>query len=100
MAESRSSKKRNPKSRRRLDASAPDRVAIMDLLDHAGRPLKRRQLVEELDVKGQDSIEVFRRRLKAKCFRRSSNSGDMRSRCSAASKVSKRDSPSRGLGAD
>ncbi len=49
----------------RIDATAPDRVAIMDTLDHAGRPLKRRELVDALDVKGQDSLEILRRRLKA-----------------------------------
>lgn len=50
---------------RHIDAPAPDRVAIMEALDEAGRPLKRRELVHALGVKGQDSIEILRRRLKA-----------------------------------
>ena len=37
----------------------------MALLNEAGRPLKRRDLVQRLDVKGQDSIEILRRRLRA-----------------------------------
>ncbi|MEE4173118.1 MAG: ribonuclease R [Xanthomonadales bacterium] len=48
-----------------IDASAPDRIAIMEALDEAGSPLKHRELVHALDVKGQDSIEILRRRLKA-----------------------------------
>jgi ribonuclease R len=37
----------------------------MAALDEAGRPLQQRELVHALDVKGEDSIEIVRRRLKA-----------------------------------
>jgi len=49
----------------RIDAEAPNRIAIMECLDEAGRPLKHKELVQALDVKGQDSLEILRRRLKA-----------------------------------
>ncbi len=65
MAARKPGRKKNPEGPQRLDATAPDRAAIMARLDAVGRPLKRRELVQELDVKGQDSLEILRRRLKA-----------------------------------
>ncbi len=49
----------------RIDAPAPDRVEIQEALDDAGRPLQREELVDALDVRGEDSIEILRRRLRA-----------------------------------
>ena len=58
--------KRSPsETKGHIDAPAPDRTAIMATLDEAGRPLQQRELVQALDVKGQDSIEILRRRLNA-----------------------------------
>jgi len=49
----------------RIDAVAPDRQAILDLLEDQGRPLKRRELFERLGIESDDSREIMRRRLKA-----------------------------------
>jgi ribonuclease R len=56
---------KKPSENDRIDAPAPDRVEIMDCLDHAGRPLKRGELQKALKVKGDDSQEILRRRLRA-----------------------------------
>ena len=58
-------RKHHKDGRRRIDAWAPERVAIMEALDEAGRPLKRGELGDSLDVHGDDSTEIFRRRLTA-----------------------------------
>jgi ribonuclease R len=59
-------KNRKTKSgRNRLKAQAPDRQAIIALLEDHGKPLKRRDMIERLDVKSEDSREVLRRRLRA-----------------------------------
>jgi ribonuclease R len=50
---------------RRINATAPERREILDLLEDHGRPLQRRDIVERLDVVGDDSREILRRRLKA-----------------------------------
>ena len=50
---------------RRINATAPERGEILDLLEDHGRPLQRRDIVERLDVVGDDSREILRRRLKA-----------------------------------
>ena len=52
-------------SRGRIDAAAPDRQAVLDLLEDQGRPLKRRELFARLGVESDDSREIMRRRLKA-----------------------------------
>jgi len=57
--------KKNQRQRDHIDAPAPDRVEIMDCLDHAGRPLQRKELIKALKVKGDDSREILRRRLRA-----------------------------------
>jgi ribonuclease R len=54
-----------PPGRGRINASAPDRQAILDLLESRGRPLKRGDIVAALKVQGEDSLEILRRRLKA-----------------------------------
>ncbi len=48
-----------------IDATAPDRQAILDLLEDQGRPLKRRELFARLGIESDDSREIMRRRLKA-----------------------------------
>ena len=49
----------------RIDAWAPERKDIIDLLEEQGRPLKNRELVERLGVVSDDSREILRRRLRA-----------------------------------
>jgi ribonuclease R len=49
----------------RIKAEAPDRQAILTLLEDHGRPLKRQDMIERLDVESADSREILRRRLKA-----------------------------------
>jgi ribonuclease R len=48
-----------------IDARAPERQEILDLLEDHGRPLQRRHIVERLKVVSDDSREILRRRLKA-----------------------------------
>ena len=55
----------NSTDKRRIDAQAPERQDILDLLEDHGRPLQRRQIVERLDVISDDSREILRRRLTA-----------------------------------
>jgi ribonuclease R len=50
---------------RRIKAKAPSRQDILNLLEDHGRPLKRRDIVERLDVVSDDSREILRRRLQA-----------------------------------
>lgn len=50
---------------RRIKATAPDRQAIIALLEDHGKPLQRRDIVERLSVESDDSREILRRRLKA-----------------------------------
>lgn len=49
----------------RIDAAAPERQAIIDLLEDHGRPLKRKDLFVRLGVESAESREIMRRRLKA-----------------------------------
>ncbi|MEJ8567639.1 ribonuclease R [Elongatibacter sediminis] len=49
----------------RIDAEAPDRQTIIDLLEDHGRPLKRKDIVSRLGVESTDSREILRRRLRA-----------------------------------
>jgi ribonuclease R len=49
----------------KIKAVAPDRNEILDLLEQQGRPLKRRDIVRLLNVTGEDSLEILRRRLRA-----------------------------------
>lgn len=48
-----------------IDADAPDRQAILDLLEDHGLPLQRRDIYARLGVESEDSREITRRRLKA-----------------------------------
>jgi len=57
--------KKNKSSRSRIQAEAPDRQAILALLEDHGKPLNRQDMIERLDVKSTDSREILRRRLKA-----------------------------------
>jgi len=50
---------------RRINAKAPDRQAIISLLEDHGKPLQRRDIVERLAVQSADSREILRRRLVA-----------------------------------
>lgn len=49
----------------RINAEAPSRQDVIDLLKDRGRPLKRNEIFERLNVVSQDSREIMRRRLKA-----------------------------------
>ncbi len=55
----------NKKNDGRIDADAPSRQDVIDLLTDRGRPLKRNEIFERLNVESQDSREIMRRRLKA-----------------------------------
>jgi ribonuclease R len=48
-----------------IDAAAPERQEILDLLADQGRPLKRKEIVARLGVESPESREILRRRLKA-----------------------------------
>jgi ribonuclease R len=50
---------------RRIDAPAPERSEIVELLEKHGRPLKRRNIFERLDIEREDSREIVNRRLRA-----------------------------------
>jgi ribonuclease R len=55
----------NSKNTSKIDAVAPERHDILELLEQQGRPLKRRDIVRLLNVTGEDSLEILRRRLRA-----------------------------------
>ncbi|MEE8496613.1 MAG: ribonuclease R [Xanthomonadales bacterium] len=55
----------NKTSGTRIRAEAPDRQAILALLEDHGKPLKRRDMIERLGVESADSREILRRRLNA-----------------------------------
>ncbi len=48
-----------------LDAPAPSRREILEILDKSGKPLQRRDIVAALGVESDDSREILRRRLHA-----------------------------------
>ena len=52
-------------SRSRIDAEAPDRQQVLELLEEHGRPLKRKELFSRLGVESEEVREIMRRRLKA-----------------------------------
>jgi ribonuclease R len=56
---------RNQPDEGHLDGTAPDRRAILDLLEEQGRPLQRKQIVELLAVDDDTGREILRRRLRA-----------------------------------
>ena len=49
----------------RIEGTAPERRAILDLLEEEGKPLQRKAIVERLGVASDGSREILRRRLKA-----------------------------------
>jgi ribonuclease R len=49
----------------RIAGSAPERRAILDLLEDQGRPLQRKEIAERLGVTSEGSHEILRRRLQA-----------------------------------
>ena len=53
----------NGSKNNRIDASAPERQEIIDLLETHGRPLQRKDIVQRLNVESSDSREILRRRL-------------------------------------
>ena len=48
-----------------IDAPAPSRDEIINVLETSGRPLQRREIVAALAVESEDSREILRRRLRA-----------------------------------
>jgi ribonuclease R len=55
---------RSPKGGR-IKGTAPERRAILDLLEEQGKPLQRKAIVERMGVVSEGSREILRRRLKA-----------------------------------
>ncbi|MGH6631303.1 MAG: winged-helix domain-containing protein, partial [Burkholderiales bacterium] len=49
----------------RIEADAPERQTILDLLEDHGRPLQRKDIIARLGIESDDSREITRRRLKA-----------------------------------
>ena len=58
-------KSKKPGQGKRINAKAPSRQDILDLLEDHGRPLQRKNIVERLNVVSDDSREILRRRLQA-----------------------------------
>jgi ribonuclease R len=56
---------RNRNGSREIDAIAPERDEIIEMLEKRGRPLQRKDIVKELKVESDDSREILRRRLRA-----------------------------------
>ena len=50
---------RSAAGKQHINASAPDRNAILACLEEQGRPLKRRDLVAALGVDNEDSLEIM-----------------------------------------
>ena len=50
---------------RKINAVAPERNEIIEMLEKHGRPLQRRDIVDALKVESDDSREILRRRLRA-----------------------------------
>jgi ribonuclease R len=55
----------NSRGNKRIDGVAPDRNAILALLEDSGRPLKRKDIVARLQVDDENGREILRRRLQA-----------------------------------
>jgi ribonuclease R len=56
---------KNRYENRQIDATAPERGEIIEVLEKHGRPLQRKDIVSKLQVKSEDSREILRRRLRA-----------------------------------
>jgi ribonuclease R len=50
---------------REINAVAPERNEIIEMLEKRGRPLQRKDIVDALKVESDDSREILRRRLRA-----------------------------------
>ena len=50
---------------REINAVAPERKEIIEMLEKRGRPLQRKDIVDALKVESDDSREILRRRLRA-----------------------------------
>ena len=49
----------------RINAPAPSRVEIIEMLEKSGKPLQRRDINTALNIESDDSREILRRRLRA-----------------------------------
>jgi ribonuclease R len=49
----------------RINAPAPSRIEIIEMLEKSGKPLQRKDIGAALDVESDDSREILRRRLRA-----------------------------------
>ncbi len=56
-------KNRSASGRRKIDATAPDRDAVIALMEAQGRPLQRKEIFAALEVHDDDAREIMRRRL-------------------------------------
>ncbi len=56
---------KNRYSGREINAVAPERNEIIEMLEKHGRPLQRKGIVDALKVESDDSREILRRRLRA-----------------------------------
>ncbi len=56
---------KNRHAGREINAVAPERNEIIEVLEKHGRPLQRRDLIDVLKVESDDSREILRRRLRA-----------------------------------
>ena len=56
---------RNRNAGREINATAPERNEIIEMLEKHGKPLQRKDIVTALKVKSDDSREILRRRLRA-----------------------------------
>jgi ribonuclease R len=56
---------KNRKNSREINATAPERGEIIEMLEKRGRPLQRKDIVSALKVDSDDSREILRRRLRA-----------------------------------
>jgi len=56
---------KNRYTAREINAVAPERNEIIEMLERRGRPLQRKDIVAELKVESDDSREILRRRLRA-----------------------------------
>jgi ribonuclease R len=56
---------KNPLAGREINAVAPERNEIIQMLEKRGRPLQRRDIIDALKVESDDSREILRRRLRA-----------------------------------
>ena len=61
----RPSKDKNEREKGYIDAKAPERVEIINLLEDQGRPLQRKDIIGHLSVDSPGGREIVRRRLQA-----------------------------------